>query len=365
MAGSVTLIVLLILLVRSAGLPFVSRPVGTAERVRIATRCRLAIERAGGSEVWVKVPPHTPFPSPQVNTAVEVAIAHSRFDAVLAAFEEQAVRERVQVEVEFSRARGQWRSARIGLVRGRRPAGRWLLREVPRMRHAAIIIDDLGHDLGAAQRWISLPYPVTFAVLPHLAHSATTAEEAHQAGREVMLHLPMEADSAAQPGAGEIRVGMRKSEVEHWLDADLGSVPYARGVNNHMGSRATTDANLMAEVMDALAQRGLFFIDSRTSAASVALDVARRRGIPTFYRSVFLDDVETVPYTLGQLRELLRIIEEQDAALAIGHPYPTTLAALERFLPEFERRDIQLVQVSQLLRLPVVAERAPAPPGGD
>jgi polysaccharide deacetylase 2 family uncharacterized protein YibQ len=196
-------------------------------------------------------------------------------------------------------------------------------------------------------------------VLPHLAHSTSTAEEAHRAGREVILHLPMQPDSAAQPGPGEIRVGMRPAEVARIIDEDLGSVPYAVGTNNHMGSRATTDARLMAAVVQALADRRLFFVDSRTTPASVALDVARRQGLPTFYRSVFLDDTETVPYTLGQLREFRRVIEEQGVALAIGHPYSSTLTALTHFLPELERDDIQLLPASQLVRLPEVARLSP------
>jgi hypothetical protein len=176
-----------------------------------------------------------------------------------------------------------------------------------------------------------------------------------------MLHLPMEPDSGAKPGAGEIRVGMREAEVDRVVDQDLGSVPYVVGVNNHMGSRATTDAVLMSEVIKALAERRLFFVDSRTTAKSVAFDVARREGLPTFFRSVFLDDTETVPYTLGQLREFRHVIEEQGAALAIGHPYPSTIQALARFLPDFERSDIQLVPASQLLDLPEVTHLKPPP----
>jgi polysaccharide deacetylase 2 family uncharacterized protein YibQ len=149
--------------------------------------------------------------------------------------------------------------------------------------------------------------------------------------------------------------------VAHILAADLNSVPYAIGVNNHMGSAATTDARLMSTVMAALAERHLFFVDSRTTSASVALDVARRQGLPTFYRSVFLDDVETVAYSLGQLRQFCAELEKSGAGLAIGHPYPTTLEALTEFLPQLEKKDIQLVPVSQLLRLPEVARLSPPP----
>jgi hypothetical protein len=154
---------------------------------------------------------------------------------------------------------------------------------------------------------------------------------------------------------------MNRLEVEQVIDSDLASVPQAAGVNNHMGSRATADPRLMAMVMKSLAARRLFFIDSRTTASSVAYDAARREGLPAFYRSVFLDDTQSVPYTLGQLREFRRVLEAQGAALAIGHPYPTTIAALAQFLPAVVGNDVELEPASQLLELPEVARLRPPP----
>ncbi|HUY12960.1 MAG TPA: divergent polysaccharide deacetylase family protein, partial [Terriglobia bacterium] len=129
--------------------------------------------------------------------------------------------------------------------------------------------------------------------------------------------------------------------------------------NNHMGSQATADPVLMQAVMTVLASRHLFFIDSRTTAETVALDVARRTGVPAFYRSVFLDDSQNVNYTLGQLRQFCDAVKRQGAAIAIGHPYPTTLAALVRFLPEFDREEIELVPASRLARSPEFARLSP------
>jgi polysaccharide deacetylase 2 family uncharacterized protein YibQ len=333
-----------------------------AERRRIAVQIKATIEETGGKQAWVKVPPSAPFPPSKAGVATEVVVTSDAFRPVLAVLEQQAKASSLQVKTYMTVSSTGGRRADVHLSHRGVPVGRWLLREVPEIRRAAIIIDDLGQDLGAAQKLLALPYPITFSVLPYLAHSASTAEEAQRAGREVMLHLPMEPDSTAKPGSGEIRVGMRPAEVARIIDEDLGSVPHVVGVNNHMGSRATTDARLMAAVMRALADRRLFFIDSRTTPASVALDVARREGLPTFYRSVFLDDTETVPYTLGQLREFRREIEEHSVALAIGHPYPSTLAALALFLPELEHDDIQLLPASQLVRLPEVARLSPPRP---
>jgi hypothetical protein len=246
------------------------------------------------------------------------------------------------------------------------PVLRIHLREVPRILRAAIVIDDMGQDPEAARKLLLLPYPLTFSVLPYLRNSKSTAEDFHRAGREVMLHLPMEAEAGAHPapGEGEVRVGMSDVAVRKVVERDLDAVPFAGGVNNHMGSRATRNAPLMAGVMEVLAERHVYFIDSRTTAESVALDVARRQGVPAFYRSVFLDDTETVPYTLGQLRQFRRIIEQDGVALAIGHPHATTIAALAKFLPELELDNIELVGTSELVRLPEIARLKPPAKAG-
>jgi len=115
-------------------------------------------------------------------------------------------------------------------------------------------------------------------------------------------------------------------------------------------------------VMKTLGDRRLYFIDSRTTAASVALEAARRQSVPAFYRAVFLDDTETVAYTAGQLHLFRHAVEQEGVALAIGHPHATTIAALAKFLPELERADIELVEPSEIVRLPEIARLNP--PGG-
>lgn len=177
-----------------------------------------------------------------------------------------------------------------------------------------------------------------------------------------MLHLPMEPLAAQlSPGQGAIRVGMRGVDVDRVIGTDLASVPYTAGVNNHMGSRATSDPALMAAVMRDLASRRLYFIDSRTIASTVALNAARRAGIPAFYRSVFLDDTETVEYTLGQIRRFREAVESHGEALAIGHPHATTVKALEEALPQLEHDDIRVVPASRLARVSEAAPLSPSP----
>lgn len=329
---------------------------------RIYIDIKSAIEEAGGQGVWVKSPVRDgSADSNNGNLTGEVLALTPRFLDVVAAIERRAEAEQLQTEIKSSRTKAGWRFASISLLQQRRPVVEWRVREVPKLLRVAIVIDDLGQDLEAARRLLHEPYPLTFSILPRLDHSAQTAREAHKAGRELMLHLPMQPESisGARPGPGGIVAGMGDDDVARTIEADLSSVPFVAGVNNHMGSRATANAALMAEVMKVLSRRRLYFIDSRTTAKSEALAQARRFGLPSFYRSVFLDDQETVAYTLGQCQVLRRTVEKQGDALAIGHPHPTTIKALQEFLPELERADIQLVPASQLVRLPEVSRLNP------
>lgn len=152
---------------------------------------------------------------------------------------------------------------------------------------------------------------------------------------------------------------MNKKEVQSIVQKDLAAVPFVAGVNNHMGSRATKDAALMSDVMTVLADRHLYFIDSRTTPTSAALAEARKQHLPAFYRGVFLDNTENVDYTLGQLREFEERVEERGIALAIGHPHATTITALAKFLPELDNADIELIPPSQITRLPELDKLEP------
>jgi len=229
-------------------------------------------------------------------------------------------------------------------ARARRPAPS----ATPRL---AIILDDLGHDRPSADAVLALPFPVTVSVLPHLPFSAEVAEEAARRGDEVMLHLPMEAlpgDATAEPI--ELRVGMTPREVESTLAGMLETVPHAAGINNHQGSRATADPGLMGAVMTAVRARGLFFIDSRTTAATVAYDIAERLGVRAASRRVFLDDTPERGAVLAQLELAARDAAHDGSAIAIGHPHPATIAALAEGVPQIEARGLRLVFASDLVQ---------------
>jgi polysaccharide deacetylase 2 family uncharacterized protein YibQ len=214
----------------------------------------------------------------------------------------------------------------------------------------AIILDDLGNDQAAAEAIFALPYPLTISVLPNHAHSVEIAKEAHRRGYQVMLHLPMESVGQGKPESQELRPGMSSKDVSTLVIGFLRAVPDVAGVNNHQGSQSTTDLALMDELMPVLRDRRLFYIDSRTTAATVAYDAARRAGVLSGYRNVpFLDDVIDVAAVRKQLRLALREAGQKSEAIAIGHPHPATLKALSEILPEAQAQGVRIVPASELV----------------
>jgi polysaccharide deacetylase 2 family uncharacterized protein YibQ len=213
----------------------------------------------------------------------------------------------------------------------------------------AIIIDDLGSDRAAAEAVFALGYPLTVSVLPNHEHSVDIAKEAHRRGFQVMLHLPMQSVAKETREAQELRPGMPAPEVAALLDQFLQNVPDAAGVNNHQGSQATADTALMDELMPVLRDRHLFYVDSRTTAATVAYDTAQDFGVRSAFRNVpFLDDVAEVAAVRKQLELALRGAREKGEAVAIGHPHPATLQALREVLPQAQGQGVRLVLTSEL-----------------
>jgi uncharacterized protein len=214
----------------------------------------------------------------------------------------------------------------------------------------AILLDDLGSDRAVADVIFALPYPLTISVLPEHAHSAEIAREATRRGYQVMLHLPMQSLGQEQPEAQELHSGMPAAQVSALVVQFLSAVPAAKGVNNHQGSQATSDPALMAELMPVLRERRLFYVDSRTSAATVAYDAARHDKVPAAFRNVpFLDDVEEKAAIEKQIALALRGAREKGEAIAIGHPHPATLQALREMLPKAKSEGVDLVFVSELV----------------
>lgn len=193
-----------------------------------------------------------------------------------------------------------------------------------------IVIDDIGESLGAAKSLVSLNFPVTLAIWPRSGHAAACAELAHTAGREVMIHQPMEPVSYPRnkPGPGAIFTNMSDADIRSVVAENLKLVPYAVGLNNHMGSKLTLNARAIKDVLASLEGSGMFIIDSLTHDHSVFYALAREAGFPALRRDIFLDNEQNVQSILHQLNTAARLAEKKGWAVAIGHPYPQTIAAL-------------------------------------
>lgn len=220
----------------------------------------------------------------------------------------------------------------------------------------AIIIDDIGYNKAQSERAARLNGKFTLAVLPFTPHGLSSAQLAHKSGKELMLHLPMSALKNQYLGKGGLVSGMEKATFLNIIRQDLASIPHIKGVNNHMGSRLTQEAEPMQWLMTELRPRGLYFVDSRTSAQTKAFDIAKSHQVPSLKRDVFLDDNNDASTIEAELKRAIKLARERGAAVAIGHPYPATLDVLERIEPLLQKQGVKLVYASQLV--PPVAKRA-------
>jgi len=210
----------------------------------------------------------------------------------------------------------------------------------------ALLIDDLGNH-AADSHFLALPPEVGVAILPMTPYSRRLAQTAHRQQRDILVHLPMESVDDRPLGPGGLTRTMSRTAFQQTLDQSLDAVPYARGVNNHMGSQLTQEAEPMARLMDTLKQRRWFFLDSRTTLATVAEQAARQAGIPTLRRHLFLDNQPEPPQLEQAFEQALRLARRQPVVV-IAHPYPQTLAFLRLRLNE-PHPGWQLVPLSSLL----------------
>ena len=217
----------------------------------------------------------------------------------------------------------------------------------------ALIVDDCGQWIDTEREFLALGVPLTLSVLPDVHYTGTIAREAAGAGKGVMLHLPMETVSGLDPGPGKVTTEMTDAQIDAQVEDDLSQVPLARGVNNHEGSKGSADPRVMRDVIGVLAKHGnLFFVDSRTSAASVGEQTAQAAGVPSAARDVFLDNQASVAYTEEQLRAAAEIAKRSGSAIAIGHPRATTLEAVRALIPELQASGIQFVLAQDLVSAP-------------
>jgi hypothetical protein len=199
---------------------------------------------------------------------------------------------------------------------------------------------------------LALGVPLTFSILPSLPHTRAAERLIREAGREYIIHLPMEPEDypARDPGPNALLLGMNLEETRERLRDYLAQLPHAVGASNHMGSAYTGDEPRMAVVQGELARRRMFFLNSKTSATPIPAHIAGRGGYQYLSRDVFLDNEIDAP-AIG--RELIRAAERarrRGAAIAIGHPHGETLAALAGAIGRGELDDVELVSLSELVR---------------
>ena len=234
-------------------------------------------------------------------------------------------------------------------VAGAAPASAGPAKSPDERPRAAIIIDDIGDDRAMAERFFRIKAPLTYSILPHSRYQREIAEAAFRRGYQVMLHLPMEPNEypGVDPGPGALLTGMTPDERIAQLKIDLASVPHIQGVNNHMGSKMTAMADQMRQVFTILKKRNLFFIDSRTTAATQCRSAARLFDLAFAERDVFLDHVQSREAIARQIEEFINVAEINGRAIAIGHPHPETYAVLSEKMPEIRER-LRLVPASEL-----------------
>jgi polysaccharide deacetylase 2 family uncharacterized protein YibQ len=218
-------------------------------------------------------------------------------------------------------------------------------------RAIAIIIDDIGFALAPVDKLLRIGAPLAFAVLPYSPHAKDAAEMIHAQGHELLLHLPMEPHNGKQkPGPGALFRDMTENDLLKQLDDDLAVVPYVAGVNNHMGSAFMEDEEKLLVVLKELQKRGLFFIDSRTTAASRAEGLAKKTGIRFAARRLFLDNDQDQEQIFNNLLE--HVEKHKNSSLVIiGHPYPSTVEALREAVPLLQSRGIRIVPPSELVAI--------------
>ncbi|MCC8459437.1 divergent polysaccharide deacetylase family protein [Photorhabdus aegyptia] len=212
----------------------------------------------------------------------------------------------------------------------------------------AIVIDDFGYRPHNENKILQMPVAVSIAILPDSPHGREMAEKAYKQGREILIHLPMAPLSKQLLEPDTLQPTMSSEEIDRIIQRAIQKVPYAVGINNHMGSAMTSSLPGMQKVMRSLSRYNLYFLDSVTIGNSQATKAAQGTPVRVIRRNVFLDDVQSEAETRHQLNRAISIARKNGSAIAIGHPHSTTIRALQQMLPTLPA-DIELVSPSRLL----------------
>ncbi len=215
----------------------------------------------------------------------------------------------------------------------------------------AIVIDDAGLDQPRTARTVDLPGPITIAYLPYARDLQPQVNAARKAGHEVMLHMPMEPSSkSVDPGPHALLADYDRQTIINEMNWMLDRFDGYVGVNNHMGSKFTSDPERMKIVMEVMKSRGLMFLDSRTSAKSVGYSTANAFGVPAITRDIFIDDADDAAKIADMLARTETVARKQGFAIAIGHPRDLTIGALQKWIPEILAKGFVLVPITDVLR---------------
>ncbi len=222
-------------------------------------------------------------------------------------------------------------------------------KELPKI---AIIIDDIGYDKEIVEKFLGLDAIFTFSILPYSPFQKSIARSVHSKGFDVMLHLPMEPNEypMVNPGPGALLTSMSPDQLINQLDRDLDSVPFVKGVNNHMGSKMTTVSTQLYQIFSVLKKRKLFFIDSRTTTETLCKPSAQLLQVPFAQKDVFLDHIQTPDFIRKQIHRLIHIANSHGEAIGIAHPHDVTYDVLRELLPELKKKAI-LVHASDVVHI--------------
>ncbi|MDR2900491.1 MAG: divergent polysaccharide deacetylase family protein [Treponema sp.] len=214
----------------------------------------------------------------------------------------------------------------------------------------ALVMDDAGNNLQELDAFLTFSGPMTIAVLPGLPYSAEAARRIRAAGKELILHQPMEAIGGQNPGPGAIYTNMSDAEIRAILKKNLAELGPVSGMNNHQGSKASMDERVMEIILSICHDEGIYFLDSRTTADTVAPLVAERRGTKIWERDVFLDNIQERAAMIRSFHEGLQKAEQKGGAIMIGHVWSSELAAtLEELYPELIEQGFSLSTISKIM----------------
>ena len=220
----------------------------------------------------------------------------------------------------------------------------------------AIIIDDIGHNKKNGQRAININAPLTLSVIPGARHADILARNANASGKEVMIHLPMEPTMQVPLGNLALTSDLSEAGINMIVEEAIKLVPFAKGINNHMGSALTQQPKAMSWLMRSVKRHNLFFIDSRTTHKSIASKIAVQHDIRSASRDIFLDNKKSTQAINIEFGRLLALAKRQKTAIAIGHPHPSTLQYLEHTIPMLENRGIKVISITKIIEIRLVEQ---------